>query len=92
MSTDTTTHPVASGPGTHQGDNSRLWYADTTGESAVRNIMDAAHPDDYAVVDSRGNVLFRIKPHVLADVLPLLNFTHTRRGRGTIRAHKREVA
>ncbi|GGD83142.1 hypothetical protein [Microbacterium murale] len=86
MSIQLPADPVASGP-----DLSRLWYADPTGQAAVHNIMVASRPDDYALVDVRGNVLFRIKPHVLADVLPMLNFTHTRRGRGTIRAHKKNA-
>lgn len=86
MSTQTSPDPVASGP-----DNSRLWYADPTGHAAVRNIMRQTGADDYTVVSPTGEILFRIKPHVLADVLPMLNFTHTRRGRGAIRAHKKNA-
>ncbi|GAA4191938.1 hypothetical protein GCM10022219_11510 [Microbacterium oryzae] len=78
--------PVASGP-----DLSRLWYADPTGETAVRNLMASTKSDDFAVVDSRGNVVFRIKPNVLAALLPFLHFTLTRRGRNTIRAHKKNA-
>lgn len=80
------TDPVASGP-----DLSRLWYADPTGETAVRRLMDSARAEDLAVVDSRGNILFRIKPNVLGSLLPLLQFTLTRRGRNMIRAHKRKA-
>jgi GMP synthase-like glutamine amidotransferase len=50
--------------------------------------MSLARADDYAVVDGRGNVLFRIKPTVLAGLLCHLKFTRTRRGRNMIRAHK----
>jgi hypothetical protein len=86
MSSEQILDPVASGP-----DLSRLWYADPTGETAVRNLMASTKSDDFAVVDSRGNVLFRIKPNVLAALLPALHFTLTRRGRSTIRAHKKNA-
>ena len=77
---------VASGPDLI----GRLWYADPTGETAIRNILAASHGDDFVVVNSEGFPVFFIKRHVLADVvLPNLSFTRTRRGRSNIRAHRR---
>lgn len=74
-----------------QDEGWRTPWADPTGEAAVRNIMTDARVDDYAVVDLKGHVLFRIKPEVLAGILPHLHFTKTRRGRDTIRAHKKKA-
>lgn len=84
--TDSVTSSVATGP-----DSSKLWYSDPTGETAVRNIMQETRADDFALVDQHGNVIFRIKPNVLAAILPMLHFTLTRRGRKTIRAHKKNA-
>lgn len=81
---------VASSRDSHD-DGWRPTHADPTGEAAVRNIMADARVDDYAVVDLKGHVLFRIKPDVLAGILPHLHFTKTRRGRETIRAHKKKA-
>lgn len=79
-------HPVVD----DRPDISRLWYADPTGNTAIRNVLTLSQADDLAVVDMRGNVLFRIKPHVLADGLHAWNFTPTRDGRA-IRAHKKNA-
>ncbi|GAA1250819.1 hypothetical protein GCM10009588_32070 [Microbacterium phyllosphaerae] len=81
---------VASSRDSHD-DGWRPPHADPTGEAAVRNIMTDSRVDDYAVVDIKGHVLFRIKPEVLAGILPHLHFTKTRRGRETIRAHKKKA-
>jgi hypothetical protein len=53
--------------------------------------MAEARADDYAVVDLKGHVLFRIKPDVLTAILPHLHFTKTRRGRDNLRAHKKRA-
>lgn len=86
-----TEHPVASGPDLL----GRLWYADPTGETAVRNILSliaVARGDDFTLVDSQGNAVFLIKKHVLVEtVIPQLEFTRTRRGRDNIRAHKKKA-
>lgn len=81
---------VASSRDSHD-DGWRPPFADPTGEAAIRNIMADARVDDYAVVDLRGHVLFRIKPEVLAGILAHLHFTKTRRGGETIRAHKKKA-
>ena len=84
----TNTNPDASGPDLL----GRLWYADPTGETAVRNILALSRGDEFAVVDSQGNPIFFIKKHVLAEaVIPQLTFTRTRRGRDNIRAHMRNA-
>lgn len=69
----------------------RLPHSDPTADAAVRNIMAEARADDYAVVDLKGHVLFRIKPDVLAGILHHLHFTTSRRRRDTIRAHKKKA-
>lgn len=74
----------------------RLWYADPSGETAIRRILElgqaAGNGDDLEVCDSQGRVIFLIRRRVLAEVLlPHLAFTPTRRGRSTIRAHKRKA-
>lgn len=86
--------PVMNHVATSRGSEDEGWrtvHADPTGEAAIRNIMAEARVDDYAVVDLRGHVLFRIKPDVLAGILPHLDFTKTRRGRDNIRAHKKKA-
>ena len=80
------TDPVASGPDLL----GRLWYADPTGETAVRNLL-ALGSDDYTLVDAQGNPIFLIRKTVLIDaVMPHLAFTRTRR-RDNIRAHKKNA-
>lgn len=74
----------------------RLWYADPSGETAVRRILELGQAsgggDDLEVCDSRGRVIFLIRRRVLADaVLPHLTFTPTRRGGSAIRAHKKKA-
>jgi hypothetical protein len=66
--------------------------ADPTADAAIRNILTQMREADFAVVDNHGEVIFRIRPDVLREVLPLLTFTKTRRGRDTIRAHKKKAA
>lgn len=68
----------------------RLWYADPTGETAVRQVL-AVTSDDLTVVDARGNPVFLIRRNVLIEeVVPHLSFTPTRRG-DNIRAHKKNA-
>lgn len=95
MTTATASRSVASGPTTpldqelaHDG---ALWFRDPTGETAVRNLLNNAPGDDFEVIDGRGNTVFRIKRAHLAALIPELTFTLTRRGRQTIRAHKKNA-
>lgn len=91
MSTDTASRPVVSDPAPLDQDGP-LWYSDPTGETAVRNLLSAASGDDFEVIDNRGNTIFRIKRNTLLEaVVPQLQFTLTRRGRNTIRAHKKNA-
>lgn len=74
----------------------RLWYADPSGETAVRKILElgqtAGNGDDLEVCDPRGRVIFLIRRRVLIEaVLPHLAFTPTRRVGSTIRAHKKKA-
>lgn len=74
----------------------QLWYADPSGETAIRRILElgqaAGNGDDLEVCDSQGRLIFLIRRRVLAEaVLPYLAFTPTRRGRSTIRAHKKKA-
>ena len=91
MRTQTASRPVVSDPAPLDQDGP-LWYGDPTGETAVRNLLDAATDDDLEVIDNRGNTVFRIKRSTMLDaVVPHLMFTRTRRGRKTIRAHKKNA-
>lgn len=67
-------------------DLTRLWYADPTGEAAIRHILAA---DDFSVVDHTGATVFRISGQALAAALHLYTFTPSRRGR-SVRAHVRK--
>lgn len=91
MTMDTAARPVVSDPAPLDQDGP-LWYSDPTGETAVRNLLNAATDDDLEVIDNRGTTIFRIKRHTLLEaVVPQLQFTLTRRGRNAIRAHKRNA-
>ena len=95
MTTATASRSVASGPTTQLdqelASNGALWFRDPTGETAVRNLLNSAPDDDFELIDGRGNTVFRIKCTHLAALLPELTFSLTRRGRQTIRAHKKNV-
>jgi hypothetical protein len=77
----TDSDPIASG-----SDLSRLWFSDPTGETAIRNILNAKN---YSVVDDAGNVVFRIHRDELVAALPLYNFSPTRYRR-SVRARLKE--
>jgi hypothetical protein len=86
--------PVASGPdycpkGINPDSVRTSKVADPTAETAIRNILAQLREVDFAVVDNHGEVIFRIRPDVLREVLPHLTFTKTRRGKDMIRAHKK---
>jgi len=69
----------------------RLWYADPTGETAIRSLLTITS-DDLTLIDAQGNPVFFIRKSVLLDaVIPHLSFTRTRRGRDNVRAHKKNA-
>ncbi|WP_146083040.1 hypothetical protein [Rathayibacter sp. AY1E8] len=59
------------GPEGERQDLSRLWYADPTGEAAVRRILEA---DDFIVTDPAGHKIFHISRDALLSVVPMLDF------------------
>lgn len=72
----------------------RLWYADPTGEQAMRHLLADAGlaANDLRLVDANGKEIVLIKSHVfLAEVVPHLRFTPTRRGGKAVRAHKKNA-